>query len=686
MRKLQYIVLAFLVISSSIGFAQKIDINKMPKSGPAPKVNLGKPQTFTLPNGLKVMVVEDNKLPRFSAQLTIDNEPYAEGDKKGVSSLMGAMLGKGSTKTPKDTFESEVDFMGASLELFSSGAYVSGLSKYFDRLIEMLGEAAFMPNFTEEELGKERDKAIEGIKSSEKSVPAIAGRVSAALSYGTEHPFGEYETIDKYKGITLDDIKSHYNKFFVPGKAYLVIIGDVKFDHVKNQVTKHFELWKKATAPTISYSDPKNVQFTQINFVDVPHAVQAEVSVANLTNLKMSDPDYFPALIANEIVGGSFESYLNKTLREVKGWTYGARSRVGASKNINRFTASASLKQATVDSAVVEMLTQINKIRKEFVKEDDLKNAKATFAGDFIRESAKPRTISNYALRIETQDLPQDFYEKYLANLEKVTKEDVMRVAKKYFMTDNARIIVAAKGSEVLDKLEATKIPIYYFDQWGNKTEKPEAKKVDGNMTAETVLNNYLKAIGGKDKAEALKTIAYTGSLQVPGLPAPANVSIKFGQGKFAQNISVPGMGTMAKTVVNDKTGYISQMGNQNDLTGDDLKEQQILSYPIVELSLLKQKDVKLEGIENFAGKDAYKVKFGKMAYFYDTKTNLCLGHTMTVEQMGQTFAVETKLEDVREVNGLKLAHKWVQNMGQELTTEFSEVKFNETFTDADFE
>lgn len=685
MKKLKQII-ALLIITTSVGFAQKLDINKMPKSGPAPKVNLGKPQTFTLPNGLQVMVVEDNKLPRFSAQLTLDNEPYAEGDKKGVSSLMGAMLGKGSTKTPKDKFEAEVDFMGGSLELGSTGAYATGLSRYFDRMIEMLGEAALMPNFTQEEFDKEKDKAIEGLKSSEKNVPAIASRVSAALSYGTNHPFGEYETIDKYKSITLDDVKQHYNKFFVPGKAYLIIIGDVKFDHVKTQVSKHFELWKKATAPYISYSDPSNVQFTQINFVDVPHAVQAEVSFANLTNLKMTDPDYFPALIANEIVGGSFESYLNKTLREVKGWTYGARSRVGASKNINRFTASASLKQATVDSAVVEILTQINKIRKEFVKEDDLKNAKATFAGDFIRESAKPRTISNYALRIETQNLPKDFYEKYLANLEKVTKEDVMRVAKKYFMTDNARIIVAAKGSEVIDKLEATKIPIFYFDQWGNKTEKPQQKKADASMTAQTVLENYLKAIGGKDKAAAIKTIAYTGGLQVPGLPAPANVSIKYGHGKFLQEINVPGMGTMAKTMVNEKEGYMSQMGQKNELKGDDLKEQQVLSHPIVELSLLNQKETKLDGIEKFNNTDAYKVKYGKMAYFYDVKSNLCLGYTTTVEQGGQTFVIETKLDDIKEVGGIKLAHKWIQNMGQELTTNFSEIKLNEGVTDADFE
>ena len=685
MRKLKQIVLTLLIIVSSASIAQKLDINKMPTSGSAPKVNLGKPQTFTLPNGLRVMVVEDNKLPRFSAQLTIDNEPFAEGDKKGVSGLMGSLLGKGSTKTPKDKFEAEVDFMGASLELYSSGAYASGLSRYFERVMEMLGEAALMPNFTQEELDKEKDKAIEGLKSGEKSVPAIAGRVSAALSYGMNHPFGEYETIDKYKGITLEDLKANYNKFFVPGKAYLVIIGDVKFENVKTVVTKHFELWKKASAPVISYSDPKNVQFTQINFIDVPHAVQAEVSLANLTNLKMTDPDYFPALIANEIVGGSFESYLNKTLREVKGWTYGARSRIGASKNINRFTAGASLKQVAVDSAVVEILTQINKIRKEFVKDEDLKNAKATFAGDFIRESAKPRTISNYALRIETQELPKDFYEKYLANLEKVTKEDVMRVAKKYFMTDNARIVVAAKGTEVIEKLEATKIPIYYFDQWGNETKKPEQKKADASVTAQSVLENYIKAIGGKEKVNAINTMKMVGTATIPGAPAPINATIKVGQGKMSNTMEMMGM-TVMKQVVTSEKGYMMQQGQKMDMKEEEYKKSSTTSYPIMETVLLKSNDLVLSGIEAVDGTDTYVIKSGDTKYFYDIKNNLRVQSVSEVEAQGQKMLITSKFKDYREVNGIKVPYTLILNQGMELEFKFSEILINEGVTDADFE
>jgi predicted Zn-dependent peptidase len=105
-----------------------------PKPGPAPTINIGKPQTFELPNGLKVLVVENHKLPRVSYSLTIDTPPYAEGTKKGVSDMTGALMGNGTKTVSKDDFNEEVDFLGASINFSSSGAFASGLSKYSQRI------------------------------------------------------------------------------------------------------------------------------------------------------------------------------------------------------------------------------------------------------------------------------------------------------------------------------------------------------------------------------------------------------------------------------------------------------------------------------------------------------------------------------------------------------------------------
>ena len=198
-----------------------------PKPGPAPVINIKKPVSFVLPNGLKVLVVEDHKLPRVSFSLSIDNAPYAEGNKKGVDDLTSSLIGNGSQKIAKDAFNEEVDFLGADISFSSNGAFASGLSKYSKRILELMADGALNPNFTQAEFDKEKEKLIEGLKTQEKSVPAVAGRVENVLVYGKNHPSGEYLSEETINNVSLSDVKNNYATYFLPEKAYLVIIVDV---------------------------------------------------------------------------------------------------------------------------------------------------------------------------------------------------------------------------------------------------------------------------------------------------------------------------------------------------------------------------------------------------------------------------------------------------------------------------
>ena len=162
--------------------------SQQPQSGPAPEIQLEQPQEFTLKNGLRVLVVENHKLPRASANLNIDLAPVFEGELAGVSALLSSMLGKGSLSIEKNVFEEEVDFLGARLSFGSSSAFASSLSRYFSRVLELMADAALQPNFLQEEFDKEKEKLIEGIKSDENSVPAAARRVESLITYGKNHP------------------------------------------------------------------------------------------------------------------------------------------------------------------------------------------------------------------------------------------------------------------------------------------------------------------------------------------------------------------------------------------------------------------------------------------------------------------------------------------------------------------
>ena len=680
--KKSIIILSSLFISAIM----QGQIIPQPKSGPAPTIKIGKPESFQLKNGLKVMVVENHKLPRVSFTLTLDNAPYAEGAKKGVSDLTSSLIGNGTKKISKTAFNEEIDFMGASVNFSSNGASANALSKYAARVLELMADGALNPNFTQEEFDKEKAKIIEGLKASEKSVPDVAGRVNDLLTFGKEHPNGEYVSEATINNVTLADVQANYNSYFVPENAYLIIVGDVKFAETKKAVEKLFGSWKKAAAPVQTYAEPKDVAFSQINFVDMPNAVQSEVAVVNLVNLKMTDPDYFPALVANQILGGDFNSYLNMNLREAHGWTYGARSSIRGEKRITKFEASTQVRNAVTDSTVVEIFKEYKKIRTEKVTDEMLASVKAGYIGRFVMQIEKPQTIAGYALRIQTQNLPADFYENYIKNINAVTADDVLRVANKYFMADNSRILIVGKGADVVPALEKLKIPILFFDKYGNPVEKPVFKKeVPKGMTAKTVLDNYIKAIGGEKAALAVKTIAMTGSTSIPQAPAPLSFNSKIDvKGKLVVELAMGGMSIM-KQVVNEKGGFVIQQGQRMDLTGKDLEEMKAAATPIEELNLLKKPEVTLTGIEMVNGTEVYALKNGNTTLYYDVNSGLKIGDLITMEQGGQTMNKTNSYLDYREVKGVKVPFNLVQNVGFELNIKMTDVKINEGVSDADF-
>ena len=679
-----------VIIASSLflTLTMQAQDRKQPKPGPAPTINIKKPISFVLPNGLKVLVVEDHKLPRVSYNLSMDNAPYAEGNKKGVADLTSNLIGNGTQKTSKNIFNEEIDFLGANINFHSSGAYANGLSKYSKRILELMAEGALSPKFTQEELDKEKDKLIENLKTEEKSVAAVAGRVENVLVYGKSNPNGEYLSEQTIKNVTLADVQSNYATYFVPERAYLVIIGDVKYKEIKKSVEDLFGSWKKAKAPQQTYTEPKNVNQTQIDFIDMPNAVQSEISVVNTVNLKLSDPDYFPVIVANQVLGGDFNSYLNMNLREAHGWTYGARSSVGTNKyGVSKFKANSQVRNAVTDSAVVEFLKEIKRIRSEKVTDEALNNVKSGYVGKFVMQVEKPQTVARYALNIETEALPADFYENYIKNIQAVTADDVMRVMKKYVLENNLRIIITGKGSEVIPGLEKLKIPMFYYDKYGNPIDKPVTKKeIPAGVTAKSVIDNYIKAIGGEKAVSAVKTLSMTGATTIPQAPSPLNFVSKLdSKGKMMVSLAMGGM-TLMKQVVNEKGAYIEQQGQRKNLEGKDLTEMKASATPFEELQLSKRTDLKVDRIEPVDGNDAYAIKNDKTTYFYDVKSGLKVAESKVSEQGGKSMTQTTNFKDYKEVKGVKVPFNIIQNVGFELDIKMSDIKINEGVSDADFQ
>jgi len=678
-KQLTYIAAAFLFAGTVS--AQKIDLNAMPKPGPTPAINIAKPKTFQLSNGLTVMVVENNKLPRVSASLSMDRPPYNEGSVTGVSEIMAEQFENGTTNMSKDDFNKKVDYLGANLNFNSGGAGLNSLSKYFPEVLGLMADAIINPKFSTEEINNSKERAIEGLKSDEKNASSIAGRVSNALMYGKNTSRGEFETVESINKIQLADVQNIYKKYYAPDNAYLVIVGDVKFDQVKPLVEKAFNGWKKANTAIAPLEPAANVAKTEINVVDVPSAVQSVVSLNNLNTLKMKDANYFPATIANYILGGGGEARLFMNLREKNGFTYGAYSSMVASKYSPQFSASASVRNEVTDKAVKEFMNELNAIST--VKPEELENAKAKLKGSFIMSLEQPSTIARFALNQKVQDLPSDFYVNYLKSIDKVTAADVTNAVKATILPNQSRIFIAGKASDISEGLEKLGYPVKYFDKEANPVAKPTAQKVDASVSVASIADKYINAIGGKANLAKVSSYTMNASMSMQGQNIDFKI-IKAQGGKEVTQVTAMGQ-VVQKQVFDGKTGYSEQMGQKVPMKAEQIAEKQKNAELFEELGFAKLTDYKVAGIEKIAGEDSYAIKGGDTTYYYSVKTGLKTGETKTVKAQGQEMSIPTTFSNYKDVNGVKMPYTiTVNQMGMDMTMEVKSYDVNKA-TDADF-
>jgi predicted Zn-dependent peptidase len=687
------IILLITTMLISFSVSAQLDRSIQPVGGPTPKIKLDKPKEFKLKNGIKVLVVENHKLPRVSYSLRIDGTPILEGEKAGVLSILGEMLGNGTTSIEKDVFNEEIDYLGANVSIGFRSSFASSLTKHNDRILELMADAIINPLLTVEEFDKTKEQLIESLKADEKSIDAIGSRVGNALSYGKNHVYGEFITEETLNKISYEDVIDFHKKYTYPNSAYIVVIGDVNYKEVKKSITEKFSVWKKAKevendVPVLT----PNVELTEVNFIDLPSATQSSIGVTNNVELKMNDEDYFTALITNNILGGGGEGYLFKNLREDKGYTYGAYSSLGSSRyGVARFSAGAKVRNMVTDSAVTEIVNEIVRIRTELVDAELLKNAKAKYVGNFIMRLERPQTIANYALNIKLNDLPEDFYETYLEKINAVTAEDVKRVANKYFKIANTRIIVVGKGSDVVENLEKVGFPINYFDKYANAVAKPVFNKaIPEGMTALDVVDNYIKAIGGKDMLLNVNTLVSNMDVTIPGAPfKPMAISKQMMPNKISfemkANMGGQTMSLMKRNFSGEK-GYMEQQGQKMLMSEEEIMEAKNVEGIFEEL-YYSDDQTELLSINSIDGEDVYKIKVvknEKTSYRYYAVES---GYLISIEEEDENKNISsTKYGDYRSVNGIMMPYFMQVNAGgQNLEFNTTEVTVNTELKDSDF-
>ena len=633
-------------------------------AGPAPKINISEAESFELPNGLKIIVVENHKVPQVSFQLRLVNDPIREADKVGKVAMAGDILTRGTTTRTKAEIDQAVDYLGASLSSSSGGIFASSLTKHQDELLDIMSDVLYNPSFPEEELDKIKKQVLSGLESQKTSAEAIANNIKARVLYGADHPYGEIQTPDHVNNITLSDLKAYYTDYFVPNNAYLIMVGDITKNQAMGVAKKYFADWKGSTPKrparrTVTMSENRSVEFAHKD-----GAVQSVIIVANPVDIKPGDEDAISARVMNTILGGGYSGRLNLNLREDKAYTYGAGSSLSTDPLIGSFSATASTRSEVTDSSIVQFLYELERIRTDLVDEEDLQNIKNYMTGGFARSLESPQTIARFAYNIARYNLPADYYQVYLKKLNAVTRQDVLAMAQKYIHPDKANIIVVGNKDDVAEKLSVFDADgeITHFDAFANEIKIDEVP-LPTDVTAAQVIDDYINAIGGEAKLAGLNSVYTKSSASMMG----QDVTIELFQKADSKLAMKMGSGPMVfmEQKFDGTKGSVSQMGQTQTFTEGDELESMKESARVIKQRYYAKEGVKMElkGIEDVEGAKAYRIVVtdanGKSSSeYYNVASGLLIRSLATQEGPQGAVTITTDLSDYKDVgNGIMMPH-----------------------------
>ncbi len=667
-----------------------------PAAGPARKINMGEFNVFDLANGLKVIVVENHKLPRVSYSLSLKNQQINEKDKAGMVSFMGSLLGSGTKTKTKAEIDKAKDYIGANLSAFGSGMFGSSLTKHQDKLLDLMSDMLYNPSWPKEEFDKILKQNLSGIETVKTDPNSMASNVRAVVNYGTDHPYGEIETAETYQAITIDDCKKYYETFFKPNNAYLTIVGDISPEQAKATAEKYFGSWKKGDVPSVMHDMPSKPEGAQVAFAHKEGAVQSVINITYPLDYKIGDPDMMAGTVMNSILGGGiFSGRLMQNLREDKAFTYGARSSLSSSKMVGNFNAYASVRTEVTDSSLVEFFYELERMTSEMVNDDDLQLTKNSLGGSFARSLESPQTLARFARNIEEYGLPVDYYETYLERLEAVNKDDVMRVAKRFITPNNANVVIVGNKDEIGEKVAKfdSDGEIDYYDAFGKKLEMNDSA-LPPDVNEKVVIADYINAIGGKGTLDAVKTLDMTYGTEMMGMALDIRL-VQKAPDKFYMKMGNAQM-VIQEQKFNGTKAYSG--GMQGAKTFTEGKEFDAMKGESVMFEQMQYDTdaytLELKGLDNVDGEACYKVTVENAAgdsetQYYGVKNNLLLRSISTIEAApGQTMQMTTDYSDYKEVNGVMMPHKMTQSgpmLPAPMVMEAKEIKINDTVDDALF-
>lgn len=466
------------------------ELRKDPPAPLAPVLfDIEKPFQTTLDNGLRVVIIDNERLPLVSFRLAFNsgdtNDPP---DLTGLTSTMTSMLMEGTENYTSLQLAEKVERLGSSISASASDDFTiiaaSSLSLYSSEILGLLAEVVLRPTFPESELDLYRRNTIEHLKFQRSQPGFLAGEQAARLIYG-EHPYAKVspQAADIEK-LDRETLAKFHSAAFVPNNAMFIVVGDVKREEFLAELNDLFGGWEQRSSESAEFQSPPIRSSRSLTIVDRPGSAQSNIVLTNL-GVKRVDPDYFAFIVMNQVLGAGASSRVFMNLREEKGYTYGAYTRIETKKLTGDFEATAEVRTAVTGDSLKEFFYELDRIRDEKVGDEELQDAKNFLTGVFPLRAETQEGLTNLIVNQQLYGLPEDYLQTYRTNVEAVTADEVQRIAIKHVRPEEMAIVIVGDAEEVLPQAREYANSVEIFDTEGTVQDVEKYTKSDNEETAD---------------------------------------------------------------------------------------------------------------------------------------------------------------------------------------------------------
>jgi zinc protease len=421
-------------------------------AGHAAAEPLGK--RIALENGMVLLLAERHEIPVVTVSMAIQAGSIAEPrDMPGLAALTAGLLTQGTVKRTANQISSEIDFVGGSLSTAGGSDYATAnlkvLKKDLRRGMDLLADVLMHPAFDQKEIDRKVKETLASIRREKDEPEVIAGEAFTKAVFGS-HPYGSVnDDIAAFlPKVKREDIAAFYARRYGPNTCIIAVVGDITEAEALSLLNEYFRGWKSADKKAPSHPAPPPVAKRTVRKLE-KNTTQANIAIGHV-GISRENPDYYAVSVMNYILGGGgFSSRLMDNIRDNRGLAYDVHSSFTAQKEPGSFRVWTQTKSESANEAIAEIFKELERIRTVPVTDRELADAKAYLTGSFPLRLDTSAKIAGILTSIEVYGLGLDYPERYAGIINAITKEDILRVAKKYITPDRSVVVVLGNQEKI---------------------------------------------------------------------------------------------------------------------------------------------------------------------------------------------------------------------------------------------